>query len=177
MATQPLFNISDPSVSKRLLRKAMLAAADRAVAILRKTAPVSTGRSGPLRRGELPGNPANGQHLRDTFSYRVRGDVIEIVSDAPHFLPVTEGSKPHRIAGNPFLAFPNKGFLTGTPQGQRILSANRSRARRLGTAGPNGLFGMVVPVVHHRGNKANRFFAKVARMVPSMIAEELQRLT
>lgn len=161
-------------VQRNVLRRVLERAAQRIVRRLEETAPVSTGRSGPLRRGEVSGNASNGEHLKDTFKYRFVGDAIEIVSEAPHILPVAEGSVPHSITGSPWLYFPVRAKIGGS---KLKVTRNATVSKKHDTAGEDSAFMIAVRNVSHPGHARNPFLDKVRREVPRILSEELNRAT
>jgi len=171
-----IFDASNKRISRKVFDNVLARVAERIIKRLEATAPVSTGRSGPLRRGEILGHPDSGKHLRDTFSYRVVGGEIIIVSDAPHFLPITEGSKPHKIVGSPWLYFPVKEKSRKLRGGSR--SGKKTTSRKPTITGGEAQFMIAVnKPVNHRGHKKNPFFDNVKREIPKILREELNRVT
>lgn len=167
MASETIsFNPGDFNATRKALQGVLERVAERLIQELRKTAPVSTGRQGPFGR-------ETGEHLKDSFSANVHGNTIEVVSTAPHFIPVIEGSEPHFITGNPFLVFPNKEFLLSNQKGRAIIKRRRSANSR-GLPGQQ-LFLQFATTVVHRGHKANPFFKQAVSKLPRFIREELRK--
>lgn len=98
MTTRVYVKINDTQANRVFMRFADSDARARAGRVLdaaQREAPV--GKTGALRRG-----------LRREQSRDVRGRWTtgwDVVSTAPHTLYVVKGTRPHRIEGNPLLAF------------------------------------------------------------------------